>query len=312
MNQKKIPDFLIIGAPKCGTTALAYFLSQHPCVFITKHKEPRFFTALPGSMEKKITGSGPRLSGNFEKGWEWYNSLFNEAAENQLKGEASTVYLANADAASLIQEYCPNIKLILMLRNPVNRVYSHYWQEHKLGFDFPDFEVMLQSGHPRYQYYKNISHYKKHIERYLQYFRRDQIHIIIQEAFKLDPEVHFNQLLNFLEISVIPINVKERKNEMAAPKSRILALMLQKLRLLEYEKFMPTSLSKKIKEKGIKFIHANQKPHKYPSISSDVFHQLCKDYEDDICYVENLLHTDLKIWRMPTLEKTNVEGRKNK
>lgn len=307
MNQKKIPNFLIIGAPKCGTTALAYFLSQHPCIFISKHKEPRFFTALPGSMEKEITGSGPRLSGNYKKGWSWYASLFEEASENQIIGEASTVYFANEDAASLIKKHCPDIKIILMLRNPVARIYSHYWQEHKLGFDFPEFESMLQSNHPRLQYFQHISHYKIHIERYLKYFSKDQIHIIIQEAFKLDPEFHFNQLIKFLELPVHPINVWERKNEMSAPKSKKMALLLQKLRLVDYEKYMPEVLSKKIKEKGIKFIRANQKPHKYPPLNPDVFHQLCKDYEEDICCVESKLNTQLKIWRMPAIQKANIE-----
>ncbi len=310
MNKKNIPDFLIIGAPKCGTTALAHFLNQHPNIFVSKHKEPRFFTALPGSMEKKITGSGPRLSGNFDKGWDWYASLFEEATEKQLKGEASTVYFANEDAASLIKEYCANTKIILMLRNPVNRIYSHYWQEHKLGFDFPDFEAMVETNHLRLQYYKKISHYKIHIERYLAYFRKDQIHIIVHESFKADPEMHFNQVLQFLEVPQHTINVKERKNEMSAPKHRKMAMVLQKIRLLDYEKYMPTALSKKLKESGIKLIRANQKQHKYPPLSVNLFHQLCKDYEDDIYYIEKILETELQMWRMPQIQKSNIVKRK--
>ena len=76
-----IPDFIIAGAPKCGTTALAFFLSEHPGVCISRIKEPRFFTGIKGDMEKTIAGDGPRLSGNYEKGFKWYSSLF----ENVLK-----------------------------------------------------------------------------------------------------------------------------------------------------------------------------------------------------------------------------------
>ena len=69
-EQTHIPDFIIAGAPKCGTTALAFFLSEHPNVCISRIKEPRFFTKLKGDMEKTITGDGPRLSGNYEKGFD--------------------------------------------------------------------------------------------------------------------------------------------------------------------------------------------------------------------------------------------------
>jgi hypothetical protein len=138
-----IPDFIIAGAPKCGTTALASFLNEHPGVCMCYIKEPRFFTKMKGDMETTITGDGPRLSGTFDNGYEWYASLFKNALEGQKTGEASTVYFANADSAKLIYDHNPNMKLILMLRHPVKRLYSHYWQEYKLGFNFPSFEQMV-------------------------------------------------------------------------------------------------------------------------------------------------------------------------
>lgn len=303
MIEKHIPDFIIIGAPKCGTTALAHFLHQHPDIYISSNKEPRFFTALQGDMEKSITGSGPRLSGNFDKGWAWYTSHFKDASPSQITGEASTVYFANEDAAALIKEHCPNTKIILMLRNPVARIYSHYWQEHKLGFDFPSFEEMLQTNHFRTQYFLCISHYKQHIERYLRYFELNQIMIIIQEHFIESPEISFYNVLDFLQVPHYAINLLERKNEMSTPKSRSMSRLLEHARSIQFDRYMPDKISKSIKKLGIKMIRTNQRRQQYPSLTTDLFHSLIKYYEEDICYLEDLLQTELKVWRTPPKSK---------
>lgn len=301
MKQKHIPDFIIVGAPKCGTTALAHFLDQHPRIYISPNKEPRFFTEISGDMEKGITGSGPRLSGNFAKGWDWYTSLFINASTSQITGEASTVYFANEDAAARIQEHCPDAKIILMLRNPVARAYSHYWQEHKLGFDFPPFEEMLKTNHLRVQYFLRISHYKQHIERYLRYFDSNQIKVIIQEHFIQNPEKNFNEVLDFLEVPHYLVNVLERKNDMSAPKSRSVSRLLERARLIRLDKYMPDDLSNRIRKLGIKMIHKNQRKHKYPPLNVELFYSLVKYFDEDICYVENILQSELKSWRMPPL-----------
>jgi hypothetical protein len=295
---QKMPDFIIAGAPKCGTTALWHFLNQHPDVFLSKDKEPRFFTQLKGDMERKVTGDGPRLSGNYEKGFNWYTNLFKEARSSQIVGEASTVYFANDDSANLIFKNNPDVKLIIMLRHPVKRLYSHYWQEHKLGFNFPSFEGMIEEDHPRYRYYARVSHYKTHLQRFYNIFPKDQIHLIIQERFNSDPLYHVNSTLDFLNLKRVDIDVNKRLNEQTAPRSRHLAQSLTFLKTYGSvaRKILPGYIFSKANKARKKLKGLNSKNMVYPVLSSDLLRELSGNYSEDVRYVENVLNYQIREW----------------
>jgi len=295
-DEVKIPGFLIIGAPKCGTTALWHFLNQHPGVCMSENKEPRFFSRVPGSMEKKITGDGPRLSGTFNRGYKWYASLFKNCKEGQLTGEASTIYFATEDSPGLIHNHDPGIKLILMLRHPVKRLYSHYWQEHKLGFEFPSFGEMVQKNNPRYCYYKKISHYKQNLERYFQFFKREQILILIQEEFNEEPETHLNKVYSFLNIASHSVNVNDRINEQVTPKHKKLAFLLMYLRFIKVNAIVPGFILERLKKFRTKLIQKNAKPFKYEPLDESLFKQLYQEFVTDIEYIETILGRSIKSW----------------
>ena len=115
---KKSPNFLIIGAARSGTTTLYNCLKKHPLIYLPKNKrpEPHFF------LKNK----------EFKKGYEYYiGKYFFNSSLNQIKGEASTSYLFQKYVPSRIYKYIPNCKFIIMLRNPVERAYSHW----KLNLD---------------------------------------------------------------------------------------------------------------------------------------------------------------------------------
>lgn len=103
------PTFLIIGAPKAGTTSLAAYLAEHPDVFIAPEKEVHFFNR------------------NFDKGTDWYRSRFADARGQKAIGEASPTYMYLPHALDRIAETLPDVRLIAILRNPIDRAYSHYW-----------------------------------------------------------------------------------------------------------------------------------------------------------------------------------------
>lgn len=294
-----IPYFLIIGAPKCGTTALWYLLDQHEDIYMSVNKEPRFFTRVKGSMETKITGDGPRLSGTYDNGEQWYNELFKGALPTQKTGEASTVYFANEDAAQLIYDFNPGVKLILCLRNPVKRLYSHYWQEHKLGFNFPSFEQMLKEDHPRLRYYKKISHYKTHLERYFSVFPKDQLHIIIHEEFNQKPDEHMKELWNFLELPPKSIDTSKRYNEQKTFKSKNFARVLTVLKTSgpALRKIMPDAIFNKVNIMRRRAIKLNSQPLKYPPLSENLYEELSKEYVKDIEYIEeNVFKRKIDLW----------------
>ena len=155
-----LPTFIIAGAPKCGTTALWNYLNEHPEVCMARIKEPRFFSQMPGELDKKTIGSGPLRSGYFNRGINWYQSLFDSCQQLKARGEASTYYFSAIDSPILIESLIPKVRLIFILRDPVKRLYSHYWQEYKLGLGMPSFEDMVRDNHPRFQYYSYVSSYK--------------------------------------------------------------------------------------------------------------------------------------------------------
>lgn len=293
---RKIPDFIIAGAAKCGTTALAHFLGEVPGIYISENKEPRFFTAVKGDMEQEILGDGPRLSGNYNKGFEWYEKLFEQATADQLKAEASTVYFCNEDAAKLIYDNNPAVKLIFMLRNPVKRIYSHYWQEYKLGFEFPSFEEMFKTNNQRLIYYKRISGYKKNLQRFFQLFPKEQIHIIIQEEFEKNTEKQFAEVLEFLGLNYTKVDLNKRVNEQIAPKNRNIARALTKLQSSSLRKVLPTGLLKTAGKLRMKLFKANAKPLQYPPLPKEIADELKKEFQEDVYFVEQVLGRKIQSW----------------
>lgn len=120
-----LPDFIIIGAMKCGTTTLQAQLAAQPGIFMTTPKEPNFFS------DDAI----------FARGMGWYRGLFAGAAPGDLRGEASTHYTkrpTHPDTLDRLRPHCPDLRLIYMIRNPVQRAVSHYiheWSEGRMGAD---------------------------------------------------------------------------------------------------------------------------------------------------------------------------------
>lgn len=294
---KALVDFIVAGAPKCGTTALWHFLDQHPEVFLSQNKEPRFFTAEKGTLSMREIGVGPRLSGNYTKGLKWYKALFKGAKSNQIKGEASTLYFCNYDAAELIKNHNPEVKLIFMLRDPVMRLYSHYWQEYKLGYDFPSFQEMVINNHPRFEFYKKVSSYEEHLKRYFSLFSEENILILIQEEFVKNPEKNFNKVLDFLQIKPLSgIDFNKRYNVQRVPKNRNVSKFLVQLQSSTLKGFLPGMIVRKLGKVRKKIANRNSVELNYDKISELLYFELKKEFVSDENYVSNLLNRKITEW----------------
>jgi hypothetical protein len=126
----RLPNFVIIGAPRSGTTSLAHSLSQHPEVFVTMQvKELHFFDT------------------NFDRGLDWYRQQFSgaDAAAAKAAGEATPTYMYDETAMSRMAETVPDARLIAILRNPVDRAYSHYWMNRSLDREDLLFPVAIET-----------------------------------------------------------------------------------------------------------------------------------------------------------------------
>lgn len=182
-NRKgRLPDFLIIGAAKCATTTLHRYLQRHSKLYMSDPKEPEFFS------DDKV----------FSKGEAWYRSLFSQARDDQLCGEASTAYTRwpySADSAARIAKMLPNVKLIYIMRNPVERAYSHYAHDMRKRIKMT-FEEALDYN----DYYVVNSRYLFQIKRYLEYYQRNSFLFLLFEDFKNNPAAILQKIQAFLGI----------------------------------------------------------------------------------------------------------------
>lgn len=195
------PDFFIVGAPRCGTTAMYAYLRQHPQVFMPTHKEPMYF----GTDLEQLHG---RLSQRH------YMGLFKAARPGQRVGEASTWYLFSKSAASEIHRFDPNGQIIIMLRNPVDTMHSlHQELVFYRAEPIREFEEALDAeadrklgrrlgpvGRGWMLYYRDVVRFGEQVERFLAHFRRDQITIILFDDFIRDPAATYQDVLRFLRV----------------------------------------------------------------------------------------------------------------
>lgn len=209
------PSFLMVGAQRAGTTSLFRALMTHPHVLRPLlHKGVNYFDV------------------NFDRDMSWYLGHFPlrlTARRRRSPGqdlaavfEASGYYLFHPHAAGRIAERLPKVKIVAMVRDPVERAYSAYKHELARGFETETFERALaledarvlpeltrmltdpayQSATYRHQAYRRRGHYAEQLQRYVDLLGRDRVHVLESERFFSDPETELTQLLEFLELPV--------------------------------------------------------------------------------------------------------------
>lgn len=197
------PNFFIVGAPKCGTTALYEYLRPHPNIFMSKVKEPHFFATDLGQYP-------------FIKTLEEYTSLFADSRPEHLRvGEASVYYLRSSVAVPNIHTFNPDAKLIAMFRNPVDMVYSLHSQllyvsEETVG----DFETAWRLQERRSRgldvppasrgafllQYAEVGRFGSQVQRMLSSFPREQVKLILYDDFAASPQTVYDEVIRFLDI----------------------------------------------------------------------------------------------------------------
>lgn len=177
-----LPNLLIIGAPKCGTTSLHHYLNAHPDITMSDVKELDFFVS----------------DRNWGNGLDWYRSNFTE--NTPLRGESSTSYTRdrNADqAAQLIREVLGTPKLIYLVRDPVDRIRSDYHQHRAVGVERRSLEEALAEPGNRYL---EASRYGSRIAPYVEQIGREQIFVESQERLLLDRGGALGRIFRFLGV----------------------------------------------------------------------------------------------------------------
>ena len=292
------PTFIICGAPKSGTSALFGYLEEHPEVCTATIKEPVFFTRAEGQMHTGL-GVGMLRGGTWNRGWAWYESLYEKKEETKVFGEATTHYLEAEDSPELIHQYLPEIKLIFLLREPVSRIYSHYWQERKTGIRLPDFPTMVADNHPRFQYFSSVSHYEKNLKRFLKYFSREQVLVLIHDALREDPLGVFQEVCCFLGVdqAFVPSTLGEEFNRQVQPRVALIERWTNGLTHPVIRENIPPRFRSRLSKIKKSITRLNSTKFLYEKLDPALRMILTPSFEEDVRYVEKLTGTSLDPWR---------------
>jgi len=288
-----IPSFFCVGTQKAGTTTLYELLKQHPDIYLPDCKETHFF-----DIDKK-----------YKKGIEWYESnYFSKIKSEKIAGEITPIYMYLDFIPERIYKCLgTTIKLLFILRDPINRAYSHYWMSYGRGYEkkgFKDATILekqrIEKGSFEKSHFSYIDRgfYFKQINRYLRYFKKRNMKFILFEDFIANLELNLYEIFNFLGVnSSVPINYNIKANPTKTDIFEFLGKLIRNpptiIRNLN-EKITPSiDLGQRIK----KFLlNINQKEFKKPSIEENLRDRLLHLYRPDIIKLEELIDKDLSLW----------------
>lgn len=292
-----LPEFIIGGAMKSGTSTLHAILDKHPKIFIPKseigffdidnilqHSDFNFY--LESKWVNQSMDKSPKLM------WDWYHNKFKEG-ESFIKGEDSTTYLASKIAAQRIALQNKEIKLIFLLRQPSLRAYSNYWHLLRTGRATYSFEDTI-----RYNPYSilNRSLYKEQIENYYSFIPKSRIKIILFENLVNNTEITLREICTFLKINYeeFPKDIlNNHANKARVPRNESLQIkknfLLRSFGNSHYNNSLPYKHSKvdnsiPLFAKALNKLHSKINPHL--SISPPKMNQNTKLFLDEYFYRE--------------------------
>ncbi len=286
----KRPNVFLAGAPKCGTTSLANWLAAHPQCYVSSPKEPHFFGDF---LRKRMT-------------LDQYDKLFAEAGPAQkVRIDASTSYFTIPYAIAEILEYRPDARFVVMLRNPVDLVYSLYsevfyggaetassfedaWRlqkDRKQGTGIP-----LSCNNPSMLFYRDQALLGQAMSNLLEQVGRERVHWIFTEDLKHDPQRCYRDVLEFLGLDddgreAFPVMNRAKRHKYPAMNRALRTLGLWRSRLGLPGFGIRTALNRKAK------VEAKREP-----LSEEFRRELYSSFEEDIHLLEQLTGRDLSGW----------------
>ncbi|MFT6599714.1 MAG: hypothetical protein ACJATD_000557 [Alloalcanivorax sp.] len=295
------PNFLICGAPRSGTTFLAKNLAAHPDVYLCSGDEGEaggdvhFFDV-------------DREDGylNFGKGFEWYLERFRNAQGEHAVGEKTADYLSDSRAPYLIKKYLGDVKIILVLRDPVERAVSHFWHSRHRMHKVDTFEEILLSPDIMSVDILSDGFYWRHISRYLKVFDRSQVLVLINEMLLADPQSELKKACSFLNVNpefLFPF-VNERINAGSSSQISYLVAKFGRAIRIRYPRLYSVILKGGLGPTVVRLVKLarGKKEHDtavsrkspYPQISRDTIESLRSLYLDDVSMLSDYLGQDLR------------------
>jgi hypothetical protein len=293
-----LPNFLVIGAPKAGTTTLNYALGQHPQIYMSPVKEAGFFWADGQQIDFQAPGA-INLRNRLVTDLASYQALFDGAAGQPAIGESSVRYLASPQSPGLIRQFIPAARLIASLRQPADRAFSEYSHQLRDGIEpCQSFAEAIQQEHRGERdhwmacRYLPLGFYARSLKRYLKLFDRSQIHISLLEDLQTDPQGLLRGLFRFLEVdqSFTP-DLSHKHNVSGVIRNPVVRLIWTRSKNIRagLRRFTPPQFRHAASEWVI------QDLVKLP-FPPDLRLELTEYYRQDILQLQDLIQRDLSGW----------------
>lgn len=270
-----LPNFLIVGAMKAGTTTLRHYLQAVEQVWIFPG-EIRFF-----SQDRR-----------YERGLDWYESLFAPGAGKVAVGEKSPAYAYRPYVPERISRCLPDVKLIWIFREPVARTYSHYWHAACRGKERLSFETAIGREQERVQRnflrgYAKRSRYAEQVERYLQFFPKEQMLFLLFEDLVRNPPAVLNRLLTFLGVDAVFESF---------PSSPSHSNVTRTPRSIQLQWLARTAFGNGPVYRQVRRFNVRKEPG-YPRIPRELRERLAKEFERPNQELAALTGLDLSAWK---------------
>lgn len=310
-----LPNFIVVGANKGGTTSIYHYLKQHPEVYLSPVKEPHYFSTdidvnlfkrefaqnKLQDVEKYVEGDMKQeFHAAFIRDEMLYRKLFKNVKHEKAIGELSTSYLYSSTAAAEIKKLIPECKIIICLRNPIQRAFSHYrmnlWTGNNNEFDFlkalkNDFDhdpKVWGNAH----LYTEIGMYYKQVKRYIDLFGSANVKVIFTEDMKRDAAAVVRELYQFIGVdSTFVPDTSTQYNEVFTPKYKNLTWLLNKSGIRPLVKRLSPAGFKKMVVR-VFYKGKNEKGEIPPAAKAFLIDKL----ETDIQQLGLLLNKDLSNW----------------
>jgi LPS sulfotransferase NodH len=290
-----MPNFFVVGAARSGTTSLDRYLSQHPEIFITPRKDAHFFAA------EHFPRTGPGdgvMNRKVMRDEEQYAQLFARVTTEKAIGESSAFYLCLPGTAERIARVVPGAKMLMILREPVERTYSAYSLLRRDGRETLSFEEGLcqeaarkQQGFEPMWWYKELSLYTAQVQRYLEVFGRAQVKVLLYEELFANPGQVLREVFAFLGVrEEVEINTSVRYNVSGAPRSRWLHTVLY--RLSDTSNALAKHVKPALAWKAMGTFLLRPAPEMNPETRAE----LQAYFAEDVGKLEELLQRDLRSW----------------
>lgn len=296
----RMPNFLIIGAARSGTSSLYEYMNQHPDVFFSPNKEPLFFAFDGEKVDFNGPGDDRQVNIKTVTNLSAYQELFRGVTTEKAIGEASAAYLYLQKAPETIHRYLPKAKLIAVLRNPVDRAYSSFLYTirdnreplRNFGEALAQENARIANNWEHLWHYKNMGFYYQQLSRYYQLFDKSQIKIYLNDDLRKNTADVVHDAFSFLEVDAdFQPDFSVIYNKGGVPKRKLLNRILTRQSRFKsmLRPFMPSVLMKAYTQ----LKHSNLDK---PELEGEVRLALSRIYRDDILKLQDLIEKDLSSW----------------